>query len=72
MGIDDELRKAVEQSGISKYRLAQDTGINEAHLGKWMYGTRGLSAENLDKLAECLGLKFVLVRKGRGKHGKPK
>jgi transcriptional regulator with XRE-family HTH domain len=65
MSIADELRKAVKASKVTKYRLAQETGINEAQLGKWMRGMVGLSAENLDKLAAALGLKFVLVKKGK-------
>jgi transcriptional regulator with XRE-family HTH domain len=71
MGIADQLRTeakkriAAKKNPVSRYRLAKDTGIDESHFGKWLNGDVGLSAENLDKLATALGLKIVLVKKGR-------
>jgi hypothetical protein len=78
MSISDQLRSEVEKrladkkNPVTRYRLAKDTEINESHFHRWLNGKAGLSAENLDRLAEYLGLEFVLVTKGRGKHGKPK
>jgi hypothetical protein len=62
----DQIRQAIGDSGESRYRIAKETGLNEAALGKFFHGERGLSMESLDKLAEYLGLEVVTKRrKGR-------
>ena len=54
--LSDELREAVERSGLSRYSIWQQTGIDQGTLSKFMVGDRGLSIESIDKLAELLGL----------------
>jgi len=62
----DQIRQAIGDSGETRYRIAQETGLNEAALGKFFHGERGLSLDSLDKLAEYLGLKVITKRrKGR-------
>ena len=62
----DQIRQAIGDSGETRYRIAQETGLNEAALGKFFHGERGLSLDSLDKLAEYLGLEVVTKRrKGR-------
>lgn len=64
----DQVRQAIDDSGLTRYRIAQDTGIDESTLAKFYHGTRGLSLDNLDLLCEYLGLRIVaerrLTRKG--------
>jgi transcriptional regulator with XRE-family HTH domain len=62
--LSDQLRQAIADSGITRYRISKATGINEAALGKFFHGERGLSLESIDKLAEFLKLELT-VRKGR-------
>ena len=59
----DQVRQAIDNSGLSRYRIAQDTGIDESTLGKFFHGTRGLSLDNLDLLCKYLGLRIVMDRK---------
>ena len=62
----DQIRRAIGDSGETRYRIAQETGLNEAALGKFFHGERGLSLDSLDKLADYLGLEVVIKRrKGR-------
>ena len=62
----DQIRQAIADSEHTRYRIAQETGINEGALGAFFHGQRGLSLNSLDKLAEYLGLEIVTKRrKGR-------
>lgn len=59
MPVYDDIREAIEASGKTRYRLWKETGISQAHLCQFMAGTKGLSVEALEKLAECLDLQIV-------------
>ena len=54
--LSEELREAVERSGLSRYSIWQQTGIDQGSLSKFMDGERGLGLESIDKLADLLGL----------------
>lgn len=56
LSLSDELRQAIEQSGVSRYSIWQQTGIDQGSLSKFMDGERGLSIESIDAIAELLGL----------------
>jgi transcriptional regulator with XRE-family HTH domain len=55
----DQIRQAVRTSGLSRYRIGKDTGIDQASLSRFMSGKGGLSMDNLDKLAELLRLSVL-------------
>lgn len=61
--LTDQLRKAIDDSGLTRYRIAQETGVSEAALSKFYLGQRGLSMEALNALGEFLQLTIVLGRK---------
>ena len=64
--LSDQIRQALADSEHTRYRISQETGLNEAALGKFFHGERGLSLDSLDRLAEFLGLEVVIKRrKGR-------
>ena len=56
LSLSDELRQAVERSGVSRYSIWRQTGIDQGSLSKFMDGERGLGMESIDKLADLLGL----------------
>lgn len=56
LSLSDELRQAIERSGVSRYSIWQQTGIDQGSLSKFMDGERGLGIESIDKLADLLGL----------------
>jgi len=65
--LTDQVRQAIDNSGLTRYRIAQDTGIDESALAKFYNRHRGLSLDNLDRLGEYLGLRIVMDRKPKTK-----
>lgn len=61
--LTDQLRKAIDECGLTRYRISQETGISEATLSKFYLGQRGLSMEALNALGKCLQLTIQLGRK---------
>ena len=60
--LTDQLRQAIDDSGLTRYRIAQETGIGESTLGQFYNGQRGLSMESLNALGAFLQLKIVMER----------
>jgi len=61
--LTDQLRKAIDDCGLTRYEIAKQTGIDESALAKFYNGQRGLSMKALNALGEFLQLKIVLGRK---------
>ena len=61
--LTDQLRQAIDDSGLTRYRIAKETGISESNLAQFYNGHRGLSMEALNALGEFLQLKITLGRK---------
>jgi transcriptional regulator with XRE-family HTH domain len=57
--VTDQLRRAIETADKSRYALAQETGIDQATLSRFMHGKGGLSIEGLDLLADAIGLELT-------------
>lgn len=60
----DALREAVKTSGETRYRIAQETGMTESGLSRFVHGG-GLNLASLDRLAAYLGLRLVPVAGSR-------
>ena len=63
----DQIRKAVERSGLSRYEIGKRTGIAQSVLSRFMAGS-GISTETIDKLADVIELRITSPpkrRKGR-------
>jgi plasmid maintenance system antidote protein VapI len=58
--LSDEIREAVNASGMSRYAICKTLGIAEATMSRFMNGKGGLSMEFIDRLAELLGLHMVV------------
>jgi hypothetical protein len=54
----DQLRKAIQDSGVTLYRVAKDAGIGYASLHRFMRGERAVSLDVFDRLCESLGLEL--------------
>jgi transcriptional regulator with XRE-family HTH domain len=59
----EQLRRAINGCGLTRYQLAKRTGISEATLSRFMSGQRGLTLKAVDKLADLL--EWKLESKGR-------
>lgn len=57
------MRQVIDDSGLTRYEIAKETGIDESALAKFYNGRRGLSMEALNALGEFLQLKIILGRK---------
>jgi ribosome-binding protein aMBF1 (putative translation factor) len=67
--LSDEIRAAVKNCGMSRYRIAKETGIDAAVLCRFAQGKTGITTDTLDKLAECIGLRIVADKPGKKKGG---
>lgn len=65
----EQLRKAVENCGQSRYAIAKATGIPASVLSRFVASGAGLRSQNFDRLCAHLGLvlapKPTKTRKGR-------
>jgi transcriptional regulator with XRE-family HTH domain len=57
--LSNQLRKIIEGSGLSQYRIAKECGIDKSAISRFMSGERGLSTENFDTIGQFLGLRLV-------------
>jgi transcriptional regulator with XRE-family HTH domain len=63
--LSDQIRDAVNNSGLSHYRICADSGVQQSTLSRFMRG-RAMSLDTLDRLADLLGL-TVVVKQPKGK-----
>ncbi len=66
--LSDQIRQAVDASGLSRYRISKELDIAESTMSRFMSGQGGLSMENLDALADLLELD-IKTRRRTGKKG---
>lgn len=59
MKFSDELRRAIENAGMSRYRLAKNTGCSQQLLSAFVNGKSGISLATIDIIAGELGLHLV-------------
>ncbi len=68
--IFEQLRKAIQSSEKTRYKLWQETAIDQGQLARFMAGTDGLSVANVERLAEALGLEIIIRPKRRQRKGR--
>ena len=68
--LTEQLREAIRQADKSRYRISQETGINEAGLSRFVRGLAGLSLESIDKIGECLELEITNRKHAPKRKGK--
>jgi len=56
----DQIRRAVEESGLSQYRISKELGIMQSSLSRFMSGRGILSGENLNALADLIGMSVTV------------
>lgn len=54
----EALRRAIEDSGESRYSISMATGINQGVLSRFVVGGGQLRTDTLDRLCEHLGLEL--------------
>lgn len=54
--ISQQLREAIDASGMSRYRICKEIGLPESTMSHFMHGECGLQLTTIDRLGELLGL----------------
>jgi ribosome-binding protein aMBF1 (putative translation factor) len=68
--LTDQLRAAIDASGMSRYRVAKEIELDPSTLSRFMSGKAGLALDTVDKLGELLSLQLVTTKKpvkGKGR-----
>ena len=60
-----EIKKAIQASGQTRYRIAKESGVAQSQLSRLMSGERGLSLDAVEQLADYLGLEIIIRPKRR-------
>ena len=61
----DRVRREIDSSGMTRYRIAKEAKLSESLLSRFMAHERGLNLDALDRLGKLLGFKLVLQWKAR-------
>jgi transcriptional regulator with XRE-family HTH domain len=56
LSLSDQVRQAVDASGLSRYRICKHLDLTESTMSRFMSGEGGISMAMLDKLADLLNL----------------
>jgi plasmid maintenance system antidote protein VapI len=54
--LSDVLRRAILESGMTRYAIAVKAGVDQAALSRFVSGKRSMSLETADKLMDALDL----------------
>ena len=63
----DEIRRMVDRSGLSRYRICQEIDLDKALMSRFMSGQGGLSIKSLDRLAKLLDLTVSVKKRRKGR-----
>jgi transcriptional regulator with XRE-family HTH domain len=61
------IRKAIADSGETRYAISKGSGVSQSQLSNFCRGLASLSIENLERVADYLGLEIILRRRRRRK-----
>jgi transcriptional regulator with XRE-family HTH domain len=64
----DQLRRAIDESGMSRYAVCKAIGVHQSTMSKFMNGKGGMSIQALDRMGELLGL-HLMVKKPKRRGG---
>jgi len=63
--IQEQLRRAIEESPVTQYRLAKVSGIDKGILSRFIRGERTITLATAARLAEALDLELRPARQPR-------
>jgi transcriptional regulator with XRE-family HTH domain len=61
------VRRAIADSGLSRYAISKASGIDQAALSRFMARKVGLTLASLDALADVLHLRLVVGKPKKGR-----
>lgn len=65
--VADQLRTAIrraERRGISRYQIAQRSGVSEAQLSRLVHGTHLPRIDTAERMAKALGCRLIVKCEG--------
>ena len=68
--LSDQIRLAIDQSEMSRYRIAIKVGIHHAAMSRFMNRKSGLQMDALDRIGELLGLELKSCGRAKPRKGK--
>ena len=68
--INDNVIRAIETCGMSRYALAKVSGVSEGELSRVVAGQRSMTLRTLDRLAPYIGVSITIKRPSKGKKGR--
>jgi plasmid maintenance system antidote protein VapI len=57
--IGDQVRAEIRRQGLSCYRIARETGLNGATIGRFVNAKKPVRSDSLDYIVSLLGLELV-------------
>jgi transcriptional regulator with XRE-family HTH domain len=66
----DAIRRAVETSGKTRYRIAKESGVSAGQLSRLINGERGMTVDTIERLADYLGLRITIEPKAKTTKGR--
>ena len=71
ISFSDQIRRVIDESQVTRYKIAQETGVSESTLSRFMGRKGGLSLDALERLGEYLRLMVVMApQRGNGRKGR--
>ena len=70
MAFSEEVRRAIDGSGLSRYAICKRIGLDQAVMSRFMSGKGMVSLKVLDRLAGSLDLHVTTGKKGKRTRGK--
>lgn len=65
MTFTDIIKKAIQKSDMTSYRIAEESGLSRSALSRFLSGERSLNLESVERL--CVVLDLALVEKAKSK-----
>jgi len=56
--VSTSLRAAIQECGLTLYRLAKESGVDAAVLGRFVKNERDLNLQTADRICNALGLEL--------------
>jgi transcriptional regulator with XRE-family HTH domain len=61
--IEEQFRRAILESGVSRYRLCKLSGVTNSQLSLFVHGQRSLTLGSAAKVAQVLGIELIQKKK---------
>lgn len=68
----NRLREILEREKVTAYRLWKDLGIDQGQMSRFFKGSKTISVENLERIADYLGYDLTMVKRSSSQKGDEK